>query len=97
MKKAVTNWLFKKGIVFLPIKVGQSVWTAYPFVDGMIREGHITCISLSYDGIDEYGVGYKGVPLADAFSPEDIGKTYFLSKEEAERTLRENKKWTMFL
>ena len=92
MKKSVTNWLFKKGIVFLPIKVGQSIWTAYPFVDGMIREGHITCIYLSYDGIDEYGVGYKGVPLADAFSPEDIGKTYFLSKEEAERTLRENKK-----
>ena len=85
MKKAVTNWLFKKGIVFLPI----SIWTAYPFVDGMIREGHITCIYLSCDGIDEYGVGYKGIPLADAFSPEDIGKNLLFikrrSREVAER------------
>lgn len=87
MKKRIINWLFKKGIVFLPIKVGQSIWTAYPFVDGVIREGHITCIYITNDGINEYGVGYEGIPLADAFSLEDIGETYFLSKEETERTL----------
>lgn len=92
MKKRIFNWLFKKGIVFLPIKVGQSIWTAYPFVDGVIREGYITCIYITNDGIDYYGVSYKGIPLADVFSPEDIGKTYFLSKEEAERSLKGNKK-----
>ena len=69
-----------------------SAWTAHPFVDGVIREGYITCIYITNDGIDDYGVSYKGIPLADAFSPEDIGKTYFLSKEEAERSLKGNKK-----
>lgn len=86
MKKRIVNWLFKKGIIFLPIKIGQSIWSAYSFVDGAIREGHVACIYIS-DGIYEYGVNYKGTPLVDTFSPKDIGKTYFLSKEEAERIL----------
>jgi hypothetical protein len=84
----VADYLLANGVIVPTVKVGQTVYV--PSGD----EGT--------DWIDEYKVKYfycssKGInryyiecgTMGNNFRPKDIGKTVFLTKEEAEAKLKE--------
>lgn len=72
-----------------PCKVGQAVWSNEPFVDGRIREGHITVLFCDKSGVYSFSSGFDSFPAACEFLVEDLGKTVFLAREEAEAAVRE--------
>ena len=92
--KKIADQLLKNGVIVLPVKVGQTV---YYIFDGFIEPCTVEVIFLS-DYEDKYG---NCTYMADIHfdrddSPftvaeiyfTDIGKTVFLTKEEAEQTLQ---------
>ena len=93
-KKILADYLLKNGVIVLPVKIGQTV---YYIFDGFIEPCTVEVIFLS-DYEDKYG---NCTYMADIHfdrddSPftvaeiyfTDIGKTVFLTKEEAEQTLQ---------
>ena len=88
-REAIADHLLANGVIVPPCKVGDAV---YSIVEG---------INLIFVGeVYEYVVGRghfvfrstrKGY-LTLAFTEEDIGKTVFLTKEEAEKALAERSK-----
>ena len=77
-------------LVVLPCKVGDTVWSAEPFKDGKLREGSIVQISIDEDSVCGFWAGFDPEPVAAAFASEDIGKTVFLTCEEAQAALRKD-------
>lgn len=83
----------KVDAVELPCKVGDTVW-----IVGDKFPAEIECIIIDEDGISfqyaEYDRGYEETELWDEgrFRPKDIGKTVFLTPEEAEEALAERRK-----
>ena len=75
-------------LVVLPCKVGTTVWSSEPFVDGQPRDGDVVEIN-----IDEHGVvlvvNFDPEPVTAFFNISDFGKTVFLTREEAEQALKE--------
>lgn len=85
----IAKYLVDHGVIAPPIKVGQSIWTAENFTDNVPREGYITVIEYDCNGSYEFWTSFGEIPLSAEFSSEEIGKTVFLSREEAEKGLKE--------
>ena len=89
--EAVADYLLDNGVIVLPCKVGDTVWCISPLL----------CIYRERDMCAEYCEGfnslcedYEGGKLIvlSRFTLsmlDDIGKTVFLTKEEAEAALKE--------
>lgn len=80
----LADHLFENGIIVPPCKVGDTVYSIVEGID-QIFVGEV------YEGFfGRYGIAFrytrKGY-LALSFTEEDIGKTVFLSREEAEKAL----------
>lgn len=82
----VADFLIEKGVIFPRAKVNQSIWTADLFFDGIPREGYVTSIIIN-DGYNVYYCSFSKIPLSFVFDDDDIGKTVFLTREEAEKAL----------
>ena len=87
----VADCLLENGVIVPPCKVGDKVYV--PSGDE------------EFDWVDEYKVKYfycssKGIDrlyiecgtMGNNFRPKDFGKTVFLTREEAEKSLEEMKK-----
>lgn len=69
----------------LPCKVGDTVWEV-DTIELYCDEYRITNINIT-----EHGIALENSCMGFGFNIEDIGKTIFLTKEEAERALEERK------
>ena len=82
----IADYLLKNGIVVPPCKVGDMVYgiTAKGIREIKIESIHYWCSGIwkcnGWSGKGKYRVGYE-------FSFDDIGKTVFLTREEAEQAL----------
>ena len=86
------DYLLANGVIVPPCKVGDTVYTdVYYEIKGFV----VTSIELAYtpNGIESEFVASNGeYPLLFKF--ENVSKTVFLTKEEAERALAERSiKW----
>lgn len=81
----IADHLLKNNVVVFPIKIGQSVWTAEPFKDSVIREGKVTTVMADENGFCGFWIDFGDIPLAAEYLDITIGTTVFLSKEEAEQ------------
>ena len=74
------DYLIANGVIVLPVKIGQTVYhLGYSF---KVEE-----IEILQDNIF-YRCGNTGTDDYMAFCESDIGKTVFLTKEEAEKVLK---------
>ena len=92
-------------LVRLPCKVGDTVWDndfGYP------KSYEIKAFSYGYcDSYVEPGIGIEDEiifyyenytrSITGAFPMSEIGKTVFLTREEAEKKLEEMRKWTFWI
>lgn len=81
------DYLLEHGVYLPTVKIGTTIWTNKPFKDGIIRDGDIVALVFDEDGVSECYVNFDPEPYTGVFSIEEIGKTVFLSKEEAENEL----------
>lgn len=88
----LANHLLENGVILPPIKVGQSIWTAEPFKDNIIREGWITVIMVDKNGFCGFWVDFGEIPLSAEYMDIDVGETVFLTREEAEEALKRKDK-----
>lgn len=72
-----------------PIAEQTEIWTKAPFKDGVIRHGNVEVLSFSDNKLFSFMCTFNGVPLTAEFLTGDIGKFVFLTREEAERKLKE--------
>lgn len=78
-----------KGVIVPPVKVGDPIWRIYTWNGEHIVEGKISMIKQKADFTWKFrGIG-KGFEGSKDFDVKDIGTLIFLSREEAEKTLKE--------
>ena len=82
----LADFLLENGVIFPRAKVNQSIWTDDQFVDGIPHEGHVTSIKITND-YNAYYCSFDEFPVSFAFVDDDIGKTIFFTREEAEKAL----------
>ena len=89
----IADYLLANGVIVPPCKVGDTVYfDAVGYHDSAEIDGiHIDAQGMSFTWV-QYDVGVDITELWDEgdFDIEDIGKTVFLTKEEAERALKES-------
>ena len=83
------NFKPKSRFVELPCEVGQKVYSEF---EGKIYEGKIRSFSLQDDGTLWVYIRYYGGLSYYWHAIEDLGKTVFLSREDAEKALAERSK-----
>lgn len=86
----LADYLLENGVIFPRAKVNQSIWTDDQFVDGIPHEGHATSIKIT-NGYNAYYCSFDEFPVSFAFVDDDIGKTIFFTREEAEKALEKEK------
>ena len=76
----IADYLIEAGVIVLPVKIGQTVYQfGYSFI--------IKKIEILQDEII-YRCGNLGTDDYMAFCESDIGKTVFLTKKQAEKSLK---------
>lgn len=80
------DYLLENGVTVLPCNVSDAVY----WIDGeCISEGFITTILMASDEINYTALAYYGEEIE--FEDFEIGKTVFLTKEEAEKALEKER------
>ena len=87
----LADYLFANDVIVLPCKVGDTVWSALPFTDGKIREGYISVFLVDENGVYSFYASFGIEPISAEFLIDEIGKTVFLTREEAEKALEKRK------
>lgn len=98
-KKILADYLIKKGVIVPPCKVGDTVYS-YSKEFGTVLAYFVEQITILYDTNNKRGLWVYEANCVETgdlidsvdFYSEDIGKTVFLSRKEAEKALREVKK-----
>ena len=87
-QEALADYLLANGVIVPPVKVGDVVWL---IVTGKPLKFAVTYVYFVKDEFTELmHIEAEKENEADfVFVPTDIGKTVFLSREEAEAALRE--------
>ena len=84
----LADYLLANGVIVPPCKVGDKVYlTSGNYFGEKIFEGVVAQISIYNNG--EIRFWEYGHPLS--FTPNDFGETVFLTREEAEQKLREER------
>lgn len=87
----IADYLLANGVYVVPHKVGDPIWTSEPFADGEMRQGYIEAVTFGgrEEGVWSYWASFAGLPVSYEFITDDIGKSVFLTREEAEAALKE--------
>lgn len=92
------DYLLAEGVVVPPVKIGDTVYCIIPTTHGAktLREMIVKNISIDIDGDGVYELSYvdtsSGTGLHRRVFFDEIGKTVFLTREEAEQALAERSK-----
>ena len=85
----ITDYLLANGVIVLPCKIGQKLYDATEFFNGCLYPEIYEMVSnemnIERTDKDNLVFTYDGMYI----KKEDIGKTVFLTKEEAEQKLKE--------
>ena len=76
----LADYLLEHGVIVLPCKVGDTVYHVFP------KKG------IQTNTVRQIRIGSCGMNIFDFngfFEPSDFGKTVFLTREEAEKALKE--------
>lgn len=86
--RLIADHLLSNGVIVPPCKVGQPVWRLYEwtFKDAEIREGKVSMLQQKADKSWKFRISVNS-SIYD-ISTDEIGKTVFLTKEEAEQALK---------
>ena len=90
----LADYLLEHGVVLLPCKVGDTVWWVTEIVDENCEEkpdillGEIASFSVQKEGLWAFCRYVNGLTFWHLVS-DYFGKTVFLTREEAERELKE--------
>lgn len=89
LDEKLADHLLANGVVVLPCYIGQDVWHITKHYDGRIElvKGKISMLQQKAD--KSWKIRITVNSSVWDFTPNDIGKRYFLTKEEAERALAE--------
>lgn len=71
----------------LPFPVGTAIWSAEPFTDGRARKGVVTVLEIAENGCYAFWASFSPEAVSGEFLVRDEGKTFFLTKEDAEKAL----------
>lgn len=87
----IANYLLENGVVAPPVKVGQTIYVLWSGGRKGIGVAEFKVISINLDCPDDMEIVYRSKKLNATVcryaNASDIGKTLFLSREEAERAL----------
>ena len=88
----IADHLLKNGVIVPPCYIGQDIWQIKEYYNGRIeiRKGKVSMLLQKADKTWKIRITVKS-SVWD-FSPSEIGKRYFFSKEEAEKALAEGGK-----
>ena len=73
--------------VVLPCKVGDTVYMLYP--KGILETRITEIFIISKISFSTFNINKHGIPNYHGFTEDDIGKTVFLTRAEAEAALKE--------
>lgn len=92
---SIADNLLANGVIVPPCKVSDTVYMLFDgeitpfFIYKSSREENVDFITSCYEA---RGFDTSGEPVLTSFCDYHIGKTVFLTKEEAERVLKEREK-----
>ena len=90
--KRIADHLIANGVIVLPCKVGTAVYIPEIEVDKIERK---VVTKIYRTTVDEYSVNARYIMYhtrkGNNFTDSMVGKTVFLTREEAEKALEENK------
>lgn len=95
IEEYVADHLLEKGFIFQPFKVGEAFWELFINVYQDMRPTEYFIKEYKVDLIytHKYGITICGNRASDGimnrFEFEELGKTLFLTRDEAERALAE--------
>ena len=82
----IADHLLANGVILPPCKVGDKLFRIIKLTNSV----HKPFVPTLPDTVEPYGIFYKGLMGECRRIPfEDFGKTVFLTREEAEKALRE--------
>lgn len=85
----LADHLLRSGVIVPPCKVGQDIWHITKHYDGRIemRKGKVSMLQQKAD--KSWKVRITVNSSVWDFTPNEIGIIYFLSREDAEKSLKE--------
>ena len=86
---SIVDHLLASGVIVPPCKVGQPIWHITRHYDGRneLREGKVSMLQQKADKSWKIRISVRSIVWD--FTPSEIGQTYFLTREEAEKALEE--------
>lgn len=91
IEEFVADHLISNGVIVLPCYIGQDVWHITKHYDGRIELGKGKISMLQQKADKSWKIRITVNSSVWDFTPNEIGKRYFLTKEEAERALAERR------
>ena len=85
----IADKLLAEGVIVPPVKVGQTVWYVSKYA-GCVMPIQVISYEITSCGISHFGC-WGGDFTPTEFKEEAIGKTVFLTREEAEKDLAERR------
>ena len=84
----IADYLLANGVIVPPVTIGQKVWELcqWKYRDTEIREGKISMIQQKAD--KSWKIRISVNHFVYDITPDKIGKTIFLTREEAEAKLK---------
>lgn len=87
----IADHLLANGVILPPCKVGDAVYDASEFFDGTLYP-ELYLLQDNTMEIKKTDNGYRFTYDGMFLTKDDIGKTLFLTREEAEKAIREKEK-----
>ena len=82
----LADYLIKNGVIVPPCKVGDKLFRIIEVTSSTIKP----FIPILRDEVEPYGIYYKNLFGGYSYIPfDEVGKSVFLTKEEAEKALKE--------
>lgn len=89
--KNVADYLLENGVIVPPMNIGQQCFIlGYDFGERKecVKECRVSCVTQKKNGSFAIRISETKYSATHNFTPDDIGKTVFLIKEEAEQALK---------
>ena len=87
----IADYLLENGAIVPPMNIGQQCFIlGYDFGERKecVKECRVSCVTQKKNGSFAIRISETKYSATHNFTPDDIGKTVFLTKEEAEQALR---------
>lgn len=91
IENVMTKHLLENGVIVPPMNIGQQCFIlGYDFGEckECVKECRVSCVTQKKNGSFAIRISETKYSATHNFTPDDIGKTVFLTKEEAEQVLK---------